>query len=301
MLFVVLAYFAHVIENSLIAYLIKDIGPYIYLPISYFISTLTIFCYGKFINFNKKVEKIDWHLALSCKFPFLSYIGGALIGNALWFVSIFLIGLSSVSFIMVFIRLFVAVYAYFFMDDRYPVNKIIAFGLAFIALCFYSYSSLENNQLGIALALLSCIAFSAESIGKKKLALSGLKVENMVLWRYFIMMVAFISAFVLLYSFNMIPSDMLNMPSNTQLFLMIVTCFFGSVGAGVLLFYGLRTIPLSIVEALNTTKPVLFSIIGIFFLGEVMTGEQIFWGIVIVITSLYFVMAPNEKEKRKIA
>jgi len=296
--FVIFAYFAHVIENSLIAYLIKDIGPYIYLPISYFLSTFIVVLYEKLINLNQTTEKINWQLALSHKYSFLSYIGGALIGNALWFVSIFMIGLSSVSFIMVFIRLFVAIYAYLFMNDRYPVNKVVAFGLAFIALCFYSYSSMEENWLGILLSLLACFAFAAESIGKKKLALSGLKLESMVFWRYAIMAVTFILCFIVLYLFNMVPLNMLDLPTGTQLLLMCMTCFLGSVGVGIMMFYGLKTIPLSIVEALNTTKPVLFSIIGVFFLGEVMTGEQIFWGIVIVITSLYFVMAPNEKQKR---
>ena len=300
MLFVVIAYFAHVTENMLIAYIIKDTGPYLYIPLSYILSTIWVFSYERGLRFKTGKKNPDWNLIFSHKGPLVSYIGGAFIGNALWFFSLYLIGIGTVSFILVFIRLFVAIYAYLFMGDRYPADKIVAFATAFVALIFYSYNGLEENFLGIALALVSCLGFSAETIGKKKLALSGLRPESLVFWRYFTLAILFCLSFLVFQTLQLIPSDMLETPSPFTFLLIFFACFLGSVGTNIVLFYGLKTIPLSTLEALNTTKPVLFSILGILMLNETITSHQILWGMVIVLSSLYFVLPGFGKVRQKL-
>lgn len=295
MIFILIAYFAHVIENSLIAFVIKDIGPYLYILMFYSISTIMVFVFQKIKNAKSPREKIDWPHVLDHKRALVAYIGGSFVGNTLWFFSLYMIGIGTVAFVLIFIRLFVAVYAYLFMDDRYPLDKIVAFATAFIALIFYSYSGIEQNWLGITLALISCFTFSACSIGQKKLALSGLKPENMVLWRYATLTILFGLVFITLFSLGQIPDDMLIMPSIWGVLLICLACFLGSIGTDLMQFYGLKTVALSTVESLNTTKPVLLSIIGVVLLNEVMTAEQFFWGIIIVIASLYFVFPKRKK------
>ncbi|MEM9468526.1 MAG: EamA family transporter, partial [Pseudomonadota bacterium] len=207
------------------------------------------------------------------------------------------IGIGTVSFILIFIRLFAALYAYLFMDDRYPADKMIAFGTAFIALGFYSYGGIENNWLGITLALISCLAFTADIIGQKKLASSGLKPETLVLWRYATLSVLFTSIFIALQAFNVLPAEMTQMPSLSILSLIVISSLLGSVGAGVFVMYGLKTVNISTFESLNATKPVLLSLIGVGFLDETMTINQIGWGVVIILSSLYF-MKPNKKKEQ---
>lgn len=288
--FIIIAYFAHVLENTLIAFIIKDTGPYIYIPLFYAISTALVFFYEKALNHRKEKTQIDWNNILSHKGALTAYIGGAFLGNSLWFFSIYMIGIGTVAFILIFIRLFVAIYAYLFMDDRYPADKMAAFATAFFALIFFSYNGLENNWAGITVAFLSCIFFSAESIGKKKLALSDLKPESMVLWRYSLLTLLFCFIFVTLNSLNLIPEDMLQVPSLSSLLLICLASFMGSIGTNVALFYGLKTVSLSTLEALNTTKPVLFALIGVSFLNENISTNQMLWGIVIVLASIYFVL-----------
>ncbi len=295
--FIIIAYFAHVIENSLIAFVIKDIGPYLYILMFYSISTVMVFVFQKIKNVKSPKEKIDWPHVLEHKGALASYIGGSFVGNTLWFFSLYMIGIGTVAFILIFIRLFVAVYAYLFMDDRYSVDKMVAFATAFVALIFYSYNGIEQNWLGITLALISCLAFSACSIGQKKLALSGLKPENMVLWRYVTLTILFSLVFIVALSAGQIPEGMLVMPSIGAILLICLSCFMGSIGTDLMQFYGLKTVALSTVESLNTTKPVLLSIIGVVLLNEVMTFEQFMWGMVIVIASLYFVMPKNFLKK----
>lgn len=297
MIFVIIAYFAHVLENTLIAFVIKDTGPYIYIPLFYAISTVMVFFYEKILNLKKQKTAIDWNKVFFHKGSLTAYIGGAFFGNALWFFSLYMIGIGTVSFILIFIRLFVALYAYLFMNDRYSIDKMIAFATAFIALVFYSYGGIEDNLIGISIALLSCVGFSAESIGKKKLALSGLKPENMVLWRYAILTALFSFIFFILMALNLISSEMLRIPSLTNLLLIFIASFMGSIGTNVALFYGLKTVPLSTLESLNSTKPVLFSIIGVFLLSESMAANQIIWGIIIILASLYFVFPNRNKPK----
>jgi len=287
--FIVIAYFAHVIENVLIAIVIKEMGPFLCLTVFYTIATLFVFLYEKALNQKKKSPKTQWKDVLAHKGALSFYVGGAFLGNSLWFCSIYLIGIGSVSFVLIFIRLFVAFYAYLFMNDRYPIDKIATFFIAFIALIFFSYNGLEENWLGITLALISCLAFSAESIAKKKLALSELKPESMVLWRYGILAVAFNMALASAIAFNLIPETMVQIPSMANLALICIACFMGAIATNICLFYGLRTVPLSILEALNTTKPVLFAIIGVMMLNETISDAQLFWGLIIVISSLYFV------------
>ena len=300
MLFVFIAYFAHVLENTLIAYVVKEAGPFVCILIFYLISTVFVFGYDKLVNHRKPKVSLDKALILKHKGSLIAYISGAFLGNSLWFMSIFLIGVGMVSFILIFIRLFVAVYAYAFMNDRYPIDKVVAFGTAFVALCFYSYEGLENNWLGITLALISCLAFSAESIGKKKLALSGLKPENMVLWRYSILSLLFLIIFSGLVLFNVLPEEMVGWPSLKVMSILCVASFFGAVCTNIALFYGLRTVALSTLESLNSTKPVLFSVIGLTFLNETITSNQLIWGIVIILSSLYFITPKrNLKEGQK--
>jgi drug/metabolite transporter (DMT)-like permease len=297
MLYVLVAYFAHILEITLITFVIKDTGPYVYITLSYIIAWLWVFLYEKITN--KKGEKIPLKDIIVHKNILLCYIGGAFLGNALWFYSIFLIGMGTVSFILIFVRLFVAVYAYLYMNDRYPADKIAAFVTAFIALGFYSYSGLEQNWLGITLALISCFAFAAESIGKKKLSQTDMKPENMVLWRYSTLAIAFTLIFSVLFIGDFIPQDMLKIPSAFNLMLMTIACFVGSIGTNIILFYGLRTVQLSVHESLNSTKPVIFSIIGIFLLDETMTSSQFIWGIIILVASLYFVL-PQRLDKKSV-
>ncbi len=294
MFFVILAYFSHIIENSLIAFVIKDTGPYLYVPIFYAISTIFVFIYEKFVNSNKPKEKTNWSNIFSHKFALIGYIGGAFVGNGLWFFSIYLIGIGSVSFILIFIRLFVSVYAYIFMNDRYPLDKIIAFITAFLALAFYSYEGIEENWLGITLALISCFAFSAESISKKKLALSNLKPESMVLWRYSVLTLLFSIIFIVLIFLKLIPDEMLLTPSWQSIILICLASFMGSICTNIALFYGLKTVALSKLESLNATKPFMFSIIGVFLLNENMTMSQIVCGVIIVLASLYF-LSPQKR------
>lgn len=254
MLFIIIAYFAHVLENSLIAYVIKDVGPYLYVLMFYSICAVITFIYQKIKNAKLPSEKTDWQVIMRHKGALIAYIGGSFLGNTLWFFSLYLIGIGTVAFILIFIRLIVAGYAYLFMDDRYPMDKMVAFVTAFIALIFYSYSGIEENWLGIMLALISCFAFSACSIGQKKLASSGLKPENMVLWRYSTLTILFGLFFSIFYVLGFIPVEMLQIPSMLSIVLIVVACFFSSIGTDIMQFHGLKTVALSTVESLNTDR-----------------------------------------------
>ncbi|MEM9470283.1 MAG: hypothetical protein AAF988_08990, partial [Pseudomonadota bacterium] len=94
MIFILMAYVAHVLENTLIAYIVQHIGPFVCILLFYLISTMCLCVYEKIVTIRKLKQPMNWPLVFKHKGPLIAYIFGSFFGNALWFMSVFLIGIG---------------------------------------------------------------------------------------------------------------------------------------------------------------------------------------------------------------
>jgi len=209
------------------------------------------------------------------------------------------IGLGMTSFILVFIRILVTAYSYFFMDDHLPTNKIIAFVVGFVALLVFSFTGDDVPLWGVLLAFTACFGFAAEQIFFKKLSLHKAKGENITLLRNFSVMVLWGAIFLGNMLFNPEAIETISMLSGAltvELILIIaMTSCFGGVMMYLFAFKALETVKLSAFESLNAMKPPIVALIGVLLLGETLTTIQIMAGAIIIASSLYFLNVKGAK------
>lgn len=298
MLWAIAAYITHVIEMTIHTYAVNELSPLIVMPLFYLFTTIFILAYNKikhksllFPNF----RNINHH-----KLLLSAYISGGLIGNLLWFSSVAFIGIGTVTFILVFIRVLVTGYSYFFMNDRFPVDRMIALITSFLAVFAFSYGGEEVNHIGVTFAVLSCVAFSIETITKKKLAETEIKPENIVIARSVALGLLSFLFFLALSPLNLpIYENHSEAPTITGLSFIAMAAFIGGVVSGIVTFFAMRQITLSYYEALNASKPVTMAVIGVLLFGETMTQFQILMGAIIIASSLYFLWPRNETSKEQ--
>lgn len=293
MLWALIAYLAHAIEMGILSYAVKDIGPLMVMPI-FFLFTFIFLSTNNFIRGKKLIRSKKADIKLN-KLILSTYIGGALFGNVLWFSSLYFIGIGTITFILTFIRIFITAYSYFYMNDKYPADKITAIITTFVALLAYSFGGEFNHILGVTLAVISCIGFTFEGISRKKLALTEIKPQDMVLIRSIVLFTITLGLMFGLHFLGI--SEQTTLPSIKDISIVALAALFGGVFANVFVLVALKTMQLSHIEALNATKPITMTLIGIATLGETITSFQIAMGTIIIIASLYFLW-PNKKQKK---
>lgn len=291
MLWALAAFLGNIIEQLMIGSVIRDMNPIFYGAIFYTFSLASLTTYSFFIK--KDQQFFDFDKALKYKWLVLCFAGGAMIGNILFFCSLYLLGVGMTAFLLVFIRVLVTVYAYVYMKDRFPADKIIAFTLGIAMLLVFSFSQESLNIWGIAMALLSCFGFALESISRKKLAENNLRPENMMLFRNTMMF----TAFWLIAGAAML----LGLVENAKTFditlqslgLIIAAAILGGTLVNIFAFHAMKTVKLSQYQAIETTKPVILAFLAVAILGEEITIIQWGAGAIIVLSAFYF-LAPSK-------
>ena len=299
MLWLIAALLSNIAEQLLITSVIRGMNPIVYIALFYSFSTSFIFICN--VIARKKGSFFDWQKAAQHKALIAGFVGGAFFGNALWFTSIFLIGVGMTAFMLIFIRVIVTVYAYIYMEDRFPIDKAISFATGIAMLLVFSFSGGTENILGIIIALLSCFGFATESITRKKLAEHNLRAENMMLFRNTSLLIlswAGLSVSVML-GFADFAADVDALEPKSWIFI-ACAAFLGGVVVNLFAFYAMRTVKLSQYSALEITKPVFLALAGVYLLGEEITLLQMVSGIVIILSSSYFLMPGKIPVKRNI-
>ena len=298
MIWALAAFLANIVEQLLITSVIREMNPIVYVALFYLFSIAFLILYH-FI-FKRREQFFDWHKALKHKFLVLGFAGGAFVGNALWFTSIYLIGVGMTGFLLVFIRVIVTVYAYLYMKDRFPLDKAIAFGLGIIMLLFFSLSDGASNILGITAALISCFGFAMEGISRKKLAEHDARPENMMLFRNSFLFLLSWSALGIAIMINHVEVGSVFALDVRSLFFIMVAAFLGGLIVNMFVFYAMRHIKLSQYQALETTKPVFLALSGVMILGEDIALVQALCGGAIILSALYFLVPLKLPIKRNI-
>lgn len=286
MIWALAAFFGNIIEQLMITSVIREMNPIIYVALFYLFSTIFLVL---FHAVSKKHEQFfDWKKARQHKLWAMGFAGGAFIGNALWFLSVYLMGLGITGFLLVFIRVLVTVYAYVYMKDRFPLDKASAFSMGVVMLLCFSLSDGGGNVLGITAALLSCFGFAMEAISRKKLVEYEVRAENMMLFRSVVLLVLSWSAVAAAVLFNVVEArDIVTM--DLQSFLLIIgAALLGGLGVNMFVFYAMKTVRLSQYQALETAKPVFLALAGVLVLGEEISLLQAFYGGAIVLSAIYF-------------
>ncbi len=298
MIWALAAFLSNIVEQLMITSVIRDMNPIVYVALFYLFSTLFIFIYHFFSK--KHDDFFDWQKAAQHKWLVGGFVGGAFFGNALWFASIFLIGVGMTAFLLIFIRVIITVYAYLYMEDRFSIDKAISFATGITMLLLFSFSGGTDNILGVVMALLSCFGFAMESITRKKLAQHNLRAENMMLFRNSCLLIFSWAALAVVVFIGAVEFNVIfDIPMKSFAFI-VVAAFLGGVMVNFFAFYAMRTVKLSQCSALEITKPVFLALAGVYLLEESITLLQGISGVVIVLSSLYFLMPSKIPTKRNI-
>ena len=292
------AYIAHIIELLMITEVIRDMNPLIYMGLHYFFSGLFITIYSFY--FKKEGQVFDKQKAGENKLLIYGYIAGPFFGNALWFCSLFLIGVGLTSFLLIFVRMIVTLYSYLYMNDRYALDKVFSFAVGIVLLMLFSFEAGQVNIWGVSAAVLSCLGFSLETICRKRLVENDVRPENMLLLRNLSLFVLSWVFIFMLYTFGFLGFESLQTLSSDSYGFIIFAALIGGVGMNLMSFYALKTVKLSFVESLGTTKPIILSICGVLFLGEALSLTQGVYGALIVASSIYFIIPFSFFKKPKI-
>lgn len=292
MFYAIFAFLGNITEQILIRHSLHAMNIVVFIFLFYVFGTLAVFLY----HFRKKQDlgRFDWRQALQNKHLLAGYIGGSFFGNTLWFMSVLSIGLGMTAFILTFIRLIVAGYAYFFMDDTPSMDRLAALLIGFVALLVFSFTGGSVNVWGCVMAFLSCFGFASELICRKMLVQNNANPENMLMLRQASMLVIWGSIFV---ASHLLGKDMIEEVNNITLsmfFIIIITACLGGFLVHMFAFKSMETVRLSTYEGLNAMKPVMIAMFSVFLLGESMTSVQIITGAVIILASFYFLNAKTQ-------
>lgn len=298
MLWLFAAFITNVTEQLLIRHSLSSVDIILFAFLFYLFGTVFTFLY----HFRKKhtAQIFDWQFAVKQWHWLAGYIGGSFFGNALWFTSVVTIGLGMTAFILIFIRILVTGYAYFFMHDKIENDKIFALIIGFCALLIFSSTGYEVPSWGVLLAFLSCFGFASETICRKKLVEHDANPENMLIIRQassFILWGA-----VLLYSVYVLESGLGNALQSMELSslgMIILVAFLGGMILHLFAFQTMKTVRLSLYESVNAMKPVVIAFIGVLFFGEVITTLQMMSGAIVILSSLYF-LRPDLPSKQNV-
>ncbi len=285
MIWALIGHGLNVVEQLLIAGIIKAMDPFIYVTVFYFFAFIFSSIYRHYTK-NIRVEKYEDRIT-DHKGLVLGYVGGALLGNGFWFASLIFLGLGLTSFVLVFIRVLVTLYAYLYMDDRFPWDKAVSLCIGFGALAVFSASGGSMNPVGFALALTSCFGFALEFICRKKIVHESVSFECFLTLRQAVLMVCAASALCGILIFDL-PGYGIFPREYNPFTIIILTAFIGGFVVHMVMAKAMRQIKLSQNEALSTIKPVVVALCGVVILGETITITQAICGIVIVLSALYF-------------
>ncbi len=294
MLWVLAGFVLHTIELSLITYAIKDIGPFALTALFYMFSAAFLFVYNNVKNKGFKLKSLP---EMKQHKKLLSiYIASGLIGNILWFGSLFLIGIGPAAFILLFNRVFVTAYSYFFMNDRYPRDKLLAISTVFMALMLFSFSGEHSNLFGVLIGMFSCLFFTIEKITQKKVALTQSDPNDVITLRSILIATA---TFILYLIVTQMGLNDYPLPDLPTLGIIASCSLMGGVLFNIFIIYGLREVQLSFTETLNAIKPIILAVVGSLFFAEILTPFQVSMGGIIVISALYFLWPRKQTSKQQ--
>jgi|GEM_PF-3816046 len=279
------AVITNVVEQLLITKLLFSLDIVVFAMLFYTTSTIIM---SVLHLKNHKTQIADFKYTFGHKFLLLGYVGGSFWGNVLWFISLTLIGVGMAAFILVFVRVIVTAYSYIYMNDRFSIDKAIAFSIGIIALLIFSFSNENVNAFGALLAVISCFGFAAEIIFRKKLIEANVNSDNAIIARNATLSLLWWSIFAVGCIWGAYSIESLTEISSHIFLLLLLTAILGGILGHQCAFKAMRTIKLSQYESLSALKPVLLAIGGILLFDESITFTQSIAGAVIIVSTFYF-------------
>lgn len=295
MIWLIIALFSNVIEQLLIVHVMSSMDMVTYITLFYLFSSIFTVAYHFRLRAKttQKAPLIHWEQFYKNKMMFMGYVGGAFFGNLFWFCAVLMIGVGMTSFILIFIKILTTSYSYVFMQDRFPIDKIVSFCIGIFALFIFSFSGDDVNLTGIILALLSCFGFAGEVICRKKLVDKNVNPENAILMRTLSISILWIFIFICGVIWGSQSFDNITSIDITSFMLLLITALLGGFLVHLFVFFGMKNVQISKYNALATLKPILLVLGGVYFFAETITITQIIAGAVIILSTFYFLRGKN--------
>jgi len=282
----ILALLSNVVEQIMIVHVMSSMDMVTFILLFYlFSASFTFLFHLRDASFK---NLINWRDVRANKFLFLGYVGGAFLGNLFWFSAVLIIGIGMTGFILVFIKILTTAYSYRFMHDRFSVDKAVAFAAGIFGLLVFSFSADDVKIAGIMMALLSCFGFATEVICRKKLVDNNVNAENAILIRTSVSLLLWGCIFIGGLMIGTQSMENITSIELETLGLILFIAFLGGLLVHLFVFYGMKTVKVSQYEALSSVKPVLLVLGGVFFFGESITSVQVGAGMLIILSTLYF-------------
>lgn len=285
MQWLILSYVVNVVELLLIGGLITAMNPLVYVSVYYGMATAATMFSQKVLFRPKTPVKLDNIIAN--KNLVMAYVGGSLFGNSLWFLAAYLVGISTVTVLLIGVRILVTAYAIWFLKEKVRTDQVFAVGLSIGALIWFSLAGagqVEYQGLGTLAGLVSCLGYFVETIARKRLIDNDVAPRKILQWRSAAHFVLFTAAALIIVG----PSN-IDFGLEPKLWVLIaITAVLGGVMRNLFTFYAMRTVSLVYYEVAESTKPVVVGGLAILLLGEVIADEQLLPAAMLVVASTYF-------------
>lgn len=283
MIYAILAVLFSSTEMMMFGHVLPMFHPLFFVCMFYFSSSIMI------LLLNRKLLT-----DLSCyrNKDFIVYITTSGIGNILWFLSIYQIGVSSVVIISLVQRLFILFYSVFKMNEKMSYIQILLSVIVLLSTLLFATQASPEHVDGILISAAAFIFYSVSDIFQKKIS-SVLNWDVAVFHRQFSQFIVyFLLTLVIFIVFNIDSGESFSL---SAILWVLAISLIGGVLSKICHFKAIKDIGLSRYIIVEQLKPVLVFLAGVFLLNENISSWQIFAGI-IILTSMIAIFSLDKKE-----
>jgi len=276
MLFAFLYIIVSSVETLLFGYVFTFLDPMAFLPLFYGAATLILLP-----SFLKKHSLRLSSKEAVYKKEFILYLVFGALGNALWFASLCMIGVSSVIILSVLSRLVVVCYGVTKLDEKMSRLQVLCTFLVMLCMVIFSSDSTTNEWLGVLLCCVSYVSYAVSDIAQKKMS-RGVPLSRGLFSRQAFQFVLFSLLLLALSASGAVNVDF-NEVTVSFVGWVFLLALIGGVISKSLHYKALAVMPLSRYTIIEQVKPLLIFIGGVVLLNESLPMLQVYCGFIILV------------------
>ncbi len=254
------------LEQLAFGFFLPHVSPLLSIPIFYFAASVFTLAGRRLLGKRETFQPVrDRSRKLIA-----GYLGGAIVGNGLWFASILLLGLGETAVLLILVRVFAVLYGVLVLKERMSAIQTVSALVILCALSVFAGVSPPEDHLALTLCLISTLALTLELICFKQIV-GSIAVTDLVALRQCTQFLAFSGIALLAYP-HVQPEFKFSLGI---LSVILATAFVGGLLVNVARYLAIDKMKLSTYSLLTGLKPVLVLALSVMILDERFTETQL--------------------------